>query len=192
MSEVLFQYAAEFTDDGGRHYHARACGRERRDGRWEGWLEFVPLDGGRPIRTDRETTQPDRRFLEYWATGLTTTYLDGALLRATKPTPAVWLVRTAPPPASVPRPSPRPRGQRQRETLPPAPPVAVLDPFAVFAEGDHVLRGQLRALDAGQLRTIVRAYRLSSLGFEELEQLTQPDLVGLIMGEVSERAHTRG
>ncbi len=185
MSEVLFQYDAEFSDDDGRRYHARACGRERRDGRGEGWLEFVPLDGGRPVRTERETTQPDRRFLEYWATGLTTTYLDGALLRATKPKPAVRLVRTAPPPATV----PRPRQRGRSEVVVPA--AAVLDPFAVFAEGDHVLRGQLRALDAGQLRNIVRKYHLSALGSEELEQLTQPDLVGLIMGEVSERAQPR-
>ncbi len=180
MSEVLFHYDAEFSDDSGRRYRARACGQERRDGRWEGWLEFVPLDGGTTVRTDRETTQPDRRFLEYWATGLTTTYLDGALLRATKPKPAVRLVRTAPPPASVPRPPVR------TEVVVPA--AAVLDPFAVFAEGDHVLRGQLRALDAGQLRNIVRKYELSSLTSEELEQLTQRDLVGLIMGEVVERA----
>ncbi len=181
MSEVLFQYDAEFSDDRGRLYRARACGRERKDGRWEGWLEFVPADGP-VVRTTRETTQPDRGFLEYWATGLTATYLDGALLRATKPRPEVRVVRTAPPAAG-----PRPRTRRRVEAAVPGP-AAVLDPFAVFAEGDHVLRGQLGALDSGQLRNIVKAYQLSTLTSDELERLSQPELVGLILGEITARA----
>ncbi len=108
MSEVLFEYDAELSDEGGRLYRARAAGRPRDDGRGEGWLEFVPEDGGAIVRTGRETTQPDRSFLEYWATGLTATYLDGALLRATTPDPDVRIVRTEPPPAGGPGSRPRP------------------------------------------------------------------------------------
>lgn len=197
MSDVLFEYDAELADQGGRRYRARAAGRERDDGRWEGWLEFVPEDGGPAVRTGRETTQPDRRFLEYWATGLTATYLDGALLRATTPEPEVRIVRTEPPPVGAPAPrrAPRRKGPAHHPTRPlearaaaTGTPVAVLDPFAVFAEGDQVLRGQLRALASGQLRNIVKAYRLSTLTSDELERLGQSALVGLIMGEVSDRA----
>jgi hypothetical protein len=34
------------------------------------------------IQTTRETTQPNRQDLDYWATGLTVGFLDGALDRA--------------------------------------------------------------------------------------------------------------
>jgi hypothetical protein len=52
---------------------------------WEGWIEFEPSDGGAAIRTPRETTQPNLKDLEYWATGLTEAYLEGALVRALDP-----------------------------------------------------------------------------------------------------------
>jgi len=35
-----------------------------------------------PMRTPRETTQPNRACTAYWASGLTHVYLDGALRRA--------------------------------------------------------------------------------------------------------------
>jgi hypothetical protein len=49
---------------------------------WEGWLEFQPLDGGLPRRTGRETTQPNRDALIYWASGLEPIYFEGAFERA--------------------------------------------------------------------------------------------------------------
>ena len=60
----------EFTDTvagtDGRAFTARACGRAREDGLWEGWIEFTPTDGGEPLRTRRETTQPGLDDLRYW------------------------------------------------------------------------------------------------------------------------------
>jgi hypothetical protein len=55
------------------------------DGLWEGWIEFIPTDGGAPLRSRRETTQPNRDDAVYWATGLTPVYLEGALERALRP-----------------------------------------------------------------------------------------------------------
>jgi hypothetical protein len=52
---------------------------------WQGWIEFEPVDGGAPIRSPRETTQPNRTDTQYWATGLTVVYLEGALCRALNP-----------------------------------------------------------------------------------------------------------
>jgi hypothetical protein len=64
-------------------YRVLVCGEERTDGTWEGWLEFHPIGGSQPIlRTDRETSQPNRIAIEYWAGGLETTYLERALARA--------------------------------------------------------------------------------------------------------------
>lgn len=63
-------------------YAAKACARQRRDGLWEGWIEFENAVSGRVLRTPRETTQPNLADITYWATGLTNTYLEGALERA--------------------------------------------------------------------------------------------------------------
>lgn len=80
--EVLRQYAEVVRDAAGQGYLARASGRSRADGTWEGWLEFTPPQGVPVLRTGRETTQPDREALAYWASGLEPVYLDGALTRA--------------------------------------------------------------------------------------------------------------
>ena len=65
----------------GTLYEAHAWGRQREDGLWEGWIEFVPDDDGPVIGTGRETTQPNLTDLEYWATGLSPVYLQGAFDR---------------------------------------------------------------------------------------------------------------
>jgi hypothetical protein len=75
------------------NYRARVYGRPRSDGRWEGWLVFFPVAGGRVIATDRETTQSSRADLEYWASGLTDVYLEGALERALALQPEAQLAK---------------------------------------------------------------------------------------------------
>ncbi len=59
MAEVLAQFADPVADDDGHRYRAQACGAPMPDGLWEGWIEFVPLNGGTPVRSPRETTQPN-------------------------------------------------------------------------------------------------------------------------------------
>ena len=86
MAEVLIEFANELGDSG-VVYEARACGRQRDDDLWEGWVEFEPRGGGETVRTSRETTQPNEADLRYWATGLTGAYLEGALERALRPSP---------------------------------------------------------------------------------------------------------
>lgn len=81
MAEVLVEFDSEFEGPDQKVYSACACGREREDHLWECWLEFTPLGGGQAIRTMRESTQPNRDDAMYWATGLTTSYIDGALHR---------------------------------------------------------------------------------------------------------------
>jgi hypothetical protein len=83
MPEVLVKFDEPIRDADGAMYFAQAAGRQRDDGLWEGWLEFIGLDeSARSICSDRETTQPNRADLEYWAQGLTRVYLQGALARA--------------------------------------------------------------------------------------------------------------
>ncbi len=81
-TETLHEYAVHFQDEGGTLYTVRAHGDWRDDGMWEGWLEFQPVAGGTPRRTGRETTQPNRDALIYWASGLEPIYFEGAFERA--------------------------------------------------------------------------------------------------------------
>jgi transglutaminase-like putative cysteine protease len=82
MAELIQTYAETLRDAGGEEYTAHAYGEARDDGTWEGWLEFEPASGGASRRAGRETTQPDRDALAYWASGLEPIYLDGAFARA--------------------------------------------------------------------------------------------------------------
>ena len=85
MSELIHLYTVEVVDTGGVTYCVCACGERREDGRWDGWLEFCPASYSQPIlRTDRETTQPNRAALLYWATGLEPLYFEGAFERAAR------------------------------------------------------------------------------------------------------------
>ena len=85
MAEVLVEFTEPVAGENGRTYTARVCSNQMPSGQWQGWIEFVPTDGGEPIRSARETTQPNREDTVYWATGLTPVYLEGSLRRALDP-----------------------------------------------------------------------------------------------------------
>ena len=83
MAELIHEYSFVYRGDDGTPYVLRAWGEARTDGTWEGWLEFTPADGvGRELRTGRETTQPNRDAVAYWASGLEPIYFEGAFTRA--------------------------------------------------------------------------------------------------------------
>jgi hypothetical protein len=156
MDERIHTYAELVQDDGGVRYRAHVRGRERPDGTWEAWFEFEPVEPRLPtLHSARETTQPNRRDLDYWASGIEPVYLEGAISRAERiaaeeAAPVAGSGRSAPaagtsvPPSSL---------------SPPARPV--LDPFKVFVQGEDILREELSALSTGHLRNILRAYQLA-------------------------------
>jgi hypothetical protein len=83
MAELLQEYATAIVDSDDTTYTVRSFGEERLDGTWIGWLEFRPTDPTKPaLRTDQETSQPNRTAVEYWATGLEPVYFEGAFERA--------------------------------------------------------------------------------------------------------------
>lgn len=90
MAEVLLELEPVLTDSAGTVYTARACGREVDGGRWEGWIELLPSDGSPVLRSQRETTQPNRQDVDYWAGGLTAVFLEGALERTLEPRKPVY------------------------------------------------------------------------------------------------------
>jgi hypothetical protein len=149
MAEVLVSYDMPVSDETGS-YHARAVGRHAEDGMWEGWLEFVPLDGkAETLVGPVESRQPEPEHLTYWATGLTPVFLEGALWRAKRP----LTIRTrvveqpvsqAPAARAV---TPAARGLR---------PEAVLDPFDIVSHSSlDMLAQELRALNRPRLLNII-------------------------------------
>lgn len=171
MAEVLVEFESEFESPDHGRFTARACGRERPEGLWECWLEFTPRAGGAVVRTGRESTQPSRDAARYWATGLTTTYIDGALARTLVP--------------ALPHVGDREVNAEPAYTGPAHSSKPVLDPYQVYTEGESVLRAQLSALDERQLRTIGLAFGVADP--DRLKIADRTDLIALIMLSAEER-----
>ena len=82
MFHRIQQYPLVHYGYGGRTYRPRVYGEPQPDGSWGGWIVFFSLDGSPAVATDRETTQSTLESLGVWAAGLTSVYLEGALVRA--------------------------------------------------------------------------------------------------------------
>jgi hypothetical protein len=186
MAEVLVQFDTAVADDTGRSFVPRVVGREGDDGMWEGWIEFSAADGT-TLRTPRETQQPERQHVEYWAGGLTQTYLEGALERALNPVTPDLRPRTVATRPVFDEPFPSPR-KIHADTEFAVPLHSVLDPFEVYRQGEDVLRGQLGALDEIHLRTIVRAHHLVGDSEVDLQAMHRAGLVDMIIAAVRQRA----
>jgi hypothetical protein len=171
---AVYNNAPLTLSDDGRTYTAQACGRERDDRIWEGWLEFVPDDGSLVLRSQRETTQPNRTALEYWASGLTPIYLKGALERTL--TPPLTVVEQPVVPSVYDEPAPT----QVSTTVPAREAEPVLDPFSVYAKGEDLLRRQLAALSRRHLIAIIVAYELADESRIDLDALKVPELIELI------------
>ncbi|RPH64184.1 MAG: hypothetical protein EHM89_02270 [Acidobacteria bacterium] len=177
VSEVLFEYSGVVSASDGRTFRARACGRETTRGLWQGWIEFLPVDdSGLPLRSPRETTQPNRTDTHYWATGLTPIYLEGALKRA------LAAQRSIPaPPRSVPifdDPAPASVTATEPER------VSAVDPFSLYEKGEMLLRQELGALATWRLLNMVEVYGLSERPVGELSRLPREALFNLIVAGV--------
>lgn len=185
MAEVLVQFSDPVAAPEGSLYIARACGGIMPDGMWQGWIEFLPVTEGAPLRTGRETTQPNHTDLMYWASGLTAVYLEGALERALKPL-------TRPPEPHIPPPvfdGPLPLDDEAAQAA--APPDSILNPFSVYRKGEGLLRSQLAALSSWHLVNIIRDYELSDLSAGALNQLPASALIEIIVAAVREAEPTR-
>lgn len=184
-AETLLEYDVPLVGNDGLAYAARACGREREDGLWEGWIELEAVGANRVWRTARETTQPNRAGIMYWASGVSAVYLEGALSRAMEPRPVAPVATTPSPPAFD---GPRDAVEQVSADAGVVPELdqsaaaePVLDPFSIFAsKGEGVLRRRLDALAAWHLRTIARAHLI--LPAARIEALRKPELIEAIVG----------
>ena len=154
MAEVLVEFDTTVRGPDGARWAPRVCGAIGADGLWEGWIEFMPDDDSiELVRTARETQQPNRDDLMYWAQGLSQAYLDEALRRALEAPTRARISRARSRPHFAP-PAPR------RPADMPAPPRPILDPFEVYLQGEDVLVRALSALDVGRVRDVAVAYGL--------------------------------
>jgi len=176
VAETVLEFQTRVSDADGRVYAARAVASEMPGGNWQGWIEFTPLGGRRPLRSPRETPQPNRTDVEYWATGLTPVYLEGALARAKTPLRTTQKATATAPAFDEPAPRAVP--------LPIDQPSSVLDPFSVYRKGEELLRRQLLALSGWHLANIIVDYRLSSEDRTALERLPDAALIEIIIDGV--------
>ena len=84
MNDLVHTCSDVVRDPEGRGYVASVHALERMDGIWETWLEFRGMGRDVTLRTRRESEHPDHRAALRWATTLPSSYVDGALLRATR------------------------------------------------------------------------------------------------------------
>src|SRR5262249_32530021 len=134
VTEVLVEFDTTVTGSDGTRWLPRVCGRVADDGLWEGWIEFLPLRvSAEPVRTSRETGQPNRTALMYWAGALTQLSPESALGRALDPPrQRRSSIRVIPPHFD----SPAPRFAPDPE---PGASQPVLNPFEVYEQGENVL-----------------------------------------------------
>jgi hypothetical protein len=95
MVHFVMQYAQVLVAADHTEYVVRVYAATHLEGRWDGWFVFFPLRGGREFATDRETTQNSLAAVSYWASGISTAYLEGALQRARALLPETRLARRA-------------------------------------------------------------------------------------------------
>jgi hypothetical protein len=187
MAEILVKFDEPIAAPGGNTYLAHAVGKEVDGGLWDGWLEFQGVDDGSDVlASGRETTQPNRKNIEYWAQGLTKVYLEGALDRAISlAEPPRERPPTEPEPARFSEPasrganafSPRPLSRR-----------AILDPFQVYAQGEEILLGELRALSRDHLENIAAANGIGVRSPGGIKGASKEDLIEAIAGDARRAA----
>jgi len=180
MAETLLRFDMPVSHRDGRQYIAQVCGRERDNGQWEAWIEFEEVETGEVLRSQRETTQPNRTDTVYWATGLTPVYLEGALDRILHP-PVIREPESISPPhfdGPAPRARARTSGHSDREP--------VLNPFSVYEKSPDLLARELTALRGWHLRQIIRDFDLVDERDLRLETMTEPELGSLILRRVRE------
>jgi hypothetical protein len=182
VAEVLVQFTDPVVSQDGETFLARACGAEAPDTRWQGWIEFLPVDGGEVLRTGRETTQPNRADALYWATGLTAVYLEGALERARRPLTISH--------EEAPIVEPAYDGPAPEARIASTPADSILNPFSVYRKGERLLRSQLAALSPWHLVNIVRAHGLSDADPSVLSRMDGPTLIDLIVDAVRREVET--
>jgi hypothetical protein len=173
MSELIADLPYRLVDMEGEEYYVSVAGEVRPDGRWQAWLEFVPIDESEPLLTDTETTQQTRADVERWADTLTEVYVQGAFSRAVSAGAEVLsglMERRTAAQLAADAASDAVRGE-------------VPDPFALYVSGRPAMRAQLRVLPRATLLHIIATFGLNPAG-KSLAWLSRDQLVTFIVTAV--------
>jgi hypothetical protein len=164
MSEIITELEYRIVDTTGSEYYVSVAAEMSADGRWEAWLEFVPLDDSDVLVTGTETHQATRAAVEHWATTLSRVYVEAAFSRAAPAAKAPLATRVVA----------RALAPEIAATAP-----TDIDPFALMTDGKSVLRAALRPLSRAQLMAVISSYGLNPPG-KSLAWLTHALLVTFI------------
>ncbi len=184
MAEVLVQFDEPYHDPDGRAFVAQVCGQSTHGGLWEGWVQFMPADGGDPVKTRRQTEQLSRGDLRYWTAGLTRDRLLSLLFSALTEHKSATPWRN-PGPLVFDDIDPAERIVFDSATL--SRNTYRVDPFLLYAQGEQTLRQQLRLLDATQLREIVSHHHLAEMNNLGSARTFEESLVDRIVAAVQQR-----
>lgn len=169
--ELVLDLEPAVSTEDRRLYGATVVARAARDGHWNAWLEFVAHGSQEVLRTGIETHQASEADLHRWATTLSDVYLRGALDRAlVSPAETVAHRRAVATAAS------RERGGA----------AAALDPFELFALGEHVLQRELQMFRRPTLLALIINHDLNPLALD-LSRFTKAQLVAFIVTAVEVR-----
>lgn len=182
-ARILRTFDGVLAGRDGRMFVARIGAHRGPDGRWEGWVEFVPRDGGSVLRSARETTQSDLRNMERWTWALGRVYLEGSLERTLKRGEG-WSGRD---PTPTPTPTSGPPAPGARGADRPAPDDVALNPMLHYRRGEASLRRRVEDLPPAELRAIALAYRFDGEGID-VATLDRSALVEIILAGVRERS----
>jgi hypothetical protein len=169
--ELILDLEPAVSTSDGRLYGASVVARAAEDGHWNAWLEFVARGSQEVLRTEIETHQASEADLHGWAMTLSDVYLRGALDRALVSAPETAAHRRAVAQASASR-------GRSGATA--------LDPFELFAVGEHVLRRELQLFRRSTLLALIINHDLNPRGLD-LSRLTKAQLVVFIVTAVEVR-----
>ena len=172
MSELIADLPYRVIADD-EEYYVSVGAQPRLDGRWEAWLEYVPVDESDPLLTPIETTQQTRMDVVRWVETLTETYVQGGFSRAVSATADLL------------------PGLRQRISVAEAAAEAALDavradvpdPFELYERGRPAMRLRLSTLPRATLSQIISEFGLNPAG-KSLSWLSRHQLVTFIITAV--------
>lgn len=184
MAEVLVQFDEPQRTATGQCYVPQVWSERGAGNLWEAWIEFHPLEGGPPVRTDCETEQLSRGDLRYWAAGLSRQYLQEALERAMERSgrfprvASMIFANTA---------VPKDPEHVVLDTNTVAYAIPVVDPFVLYRHsGEYVLRQELRSLRAQQLRDIIAAFDIPDIDTSDFARTFEDALAERIVAGVQQ------
>jgi hypothetical protein len=174
--ELVLDLEPAVTAENGRLYHASVVASAAADGHWNAWLEFVSPDSQDVLRTDIETHQATETDLHRWAMTLSDVYLRGALERAVVSRSETVVHRRAIAQGAA-------AGTRGMADA--------LDPFELFALGEHVLRRELQLFKRAPLLALIINHDLNPTALD-LSKFTKAQLVTFIVTAVETRQTRTG